>query len=60
MTPAARAIGESARWVATLSLDDPGNVYRPWRWFVAASWQESAAMCALDTGGTGEHATSPA
>lgn len=48
MLPAARAITESSRYVATLSLDEPMNELVPWRWFCAAGWQSTAVMNALE------------
>lgn len=48
MGMAAHAIAEAARWVPTLSLDEPINEAVPWRWFNGAGWQSSALMHALD------------
>ena len=48
MRHAAQAIGESARWAPTLSLDEPINEFVPWRWFCAAGWQSSGLMHAMD------------
>ena len=47
MDQAAYAAGQTGMFVPTLSLDEPMNALRPWRWFCGAGWQVSATMHAM-------------
>lgn len=42
MRNAAVLVAEAARFVPTLSLDEPMAEVAPWRWFTAAGWMGAA------------------